>query len=539
MIGSATIRPHRVALCLLVLALSGCDAAELVGSPLACRRDDECRDSLRCEYNFCTVPRANSLVLQARITPRADLGLVAQQVPRIDLSSGAAVSVTLLSPATFRGVVRPADDPFTVNVPGELEFRADGDIPGVDYRFTARSLDGLDALGDGFSTLLVPGRAYRGVFRPDGATWPRVFFTVTADTIAAGRLELQLPAATAIARVTGRVRFADYVPVRGARVVVLSPAGDVLGATTTDEERGRFELPVDQVFRSVDIRVEPPAGGVLFPEFRVDGLEVGTELDLVAPSAPAGTTTVSAGIAVVEANAEGGEPRPIAGVPVTIVGVLAGGTLRLSTTTGADGIARFETFPGAYECLISVPPELAVASWHGYITLAPTTDRTAEVLRMVQLQPRSRVRAQFVDFEGIPIIGGTASFERLPSRGPDDTLVIAPEPFITAIEPDGSVELLVDPGTYTVRVTPDIESGAPLHRIDGFEVPTDGVETIWALPAPALLHLTVAGPDGAWLPDAGVELWLPGDDGNPRLLGRGQTNANGFWDVQVPHIDAR
>jgi hypothetical protein len=149
------------------------------------------------------------------------------------------------------------------------------------------------------------------------------------------------------------------------------------------------------------------------------------------------------------------------------------------------------------------------------------------------------VRAQFVDFEGIPIIGGTASFERLPSRGPDDTLVIAPEPFITAIEPDGSVELLVDPGTYTVRVTPDIESGAPLHRIDGFEVPTDGVETIWALPAPALLHLTVAGPDGAWLPDAGVELWLPGDDGNPRLLGRGQTNANGFWDVQVPHIDAR
>jgi len=508
----------------------------LSSEPLPCRDDGDCRSSLRCELNYCTTPSTNQLQLQARITPRGDAGLVQQQVPALRLDGGPAITVTLLAPTELRGTVRPADDPFTLNVAGEIELRADGPITGLEYRYTARSLSGLDNRGDGFAMTVLPGQNYRGVFRPDDNQWPRVFFQTTAETIAQGRLDIVLPAKEAIATVSGRVRLADYTPINGARIVILSAAGEVLGRTVTDTERGRFSLAVVASFSTVDARIEPPENSNDFPEFRVSGLIVAADLDLVAPTPAADAGLFDAAIEVVSIAGEVKTPAP--GVPVTIVGVLAGGTVRLSTTTDSDGVARFRTFPGAYECLVSSPAELPTASWHGYITLTPPPPGITQENPMIRLAARPVVRLNLFDFEGLPVTAGAVVFERVPSRGADDELVIAPEPFFAELNGDGQVELRVDPGTYDVRIAPDTLTGAPLTNVDGITVDSAGVDLAWTLPSPGLLHLTVAGPDGTWLPDATVELWTPSAERGPRLLGRGKTNANGFWDVLVPHVSA-
>jgi hypothetical protein len=228
----------------------------------------------------------------------------------------------------------------------------------------------------------------------------------------------------------------------------------------------------------------------------------------------------------------------VPGVPVTIVGVLAGGTIRHATTTDADGIARFLTFPGAYECLVSLPTELAAASWHGYISLTPPMGASVEEPPMLRLGARPRARISLVDHVARPVSGGALELERIPVRGDDDQLVIAPEPFFAAIASDGTAEVAVDPGTYRVRVAPGPDTGAPMARFDDVVISRESSVLDFVLPPPGLLHLTVSGPDGRWLPEVGVELWTPDTSGTPRLLGRSVTNTNGFLDAVVPHLQA-
>jgi hypothetical protein len=278
----------------LFLLPTGCDEAGLFGSSLQCRADRDCDDGLTCSFNHCVVPEPNGLVVGARLTPRSDTGLVAQQVPRMELSGGPDIAVTLVTPVRLRGTVRPTDDPFVLNIPGEVELRAPGEIAGLEVRYSARSLDGLDATGDGFAMDVLPGRTYRGAFRPTDEAWPRVFFTVTPESVASGRLDIEVPSAADTRVLAGRVRFADYTPVKGARVVILSADGDVLGSDTTDDERGRFSIVADATFETIDVRVEPPRDSSLFPEFRVAGLSARDDLDLVAPHPPPRTTPIEA-----------------------------------------------------------------------------------------------------------------------------------------------------------------------------------------------------------------------------------------------------
>ncbi len=523
---------------LLALPL-GCDEAGLMSSSLQCRVDRQCDPGLVCSFNHCILPGRNTLSLGARISPRSDTGLVPQQVPRIELSGGPDIAVTLVTPVRLRGTARPAENPFVLNVPGEVELRADGDIDGLELRYLARSLDGVDAGGDGFTLDVLPGRSYRGAFRPTDESWPRVFFSVSAAEVASGRLDIALPGAEGTRTVAGRVRFADYTPVKGARVVVLSASGDVLGSDTTDDERGRFAVVADARFESIDVRVEPPRDSSLFPEFRSSGLSSGDDLDLVAPLPPPGTTAFEAKLKVVTLAPGADEAGPfvaLPGVPVTIVGVLSGGTIRLSTTTDSDGVARFLTFPGAYECLVSIPTELAAASWHGYISLTPPMGASVEETPMLRLGARPRARISITDHAGRPLEAGDVELERIPVRGDDDQLVIAPEPFFVAVDTNGTAEVAVDPGTYRVRVAPPAGSGAPMVRFDDVVVSREAASLDLTLPPPGLLHLTVSSPDGSWLPDVAVELFTPDPSGTPRLLGRGMTNANGFLDAVVPHV---
>lgn len=155
---------------------------------------------------------------------------------------------------------------------------------------------------------------------------------------------------------------------------------------------------------------------------------------------------------------------------------------------------------------------------------------------MLRLGARPRARISILDHAARPLGSGAIELERIPVRGDDDQLVIAPEPFFAALASDGTAELAVDPGTYRVRVAPDVASGAPMARFDDVIVSRESSTLDFTLPPPGLLHLTVSSPEGRWLPDVAVELWTPDASGTPRLLGRGVTNTNGFLDAVLPHV---
>lgn len=537
----------RPTLPLLLLALAACaDGGVAAPSDLVCADKADCRTGLTCSFNHCILPTPNRIVLGARIIPPPTSGLLPQQLPTLPLEDGPDHLVRLLAPTVLRGTVRPADNPLIANLEGELELRTPGEIPGLDYVFSARSLEGLDVSGYGFTLAVLPGRSYTGSFRPTDQTLPRHVFRLEPSEIATGRFDLRLPARDEYLRIEGRVMQSDYSPIGAARVVVLSAAREVAAVATTDMVRGRFEVLVPPGLTSFRVRVDPPeSGSTVFPTFTTEILTWQAEhsFDLIVPELAPGTEPVEAVIRVTEERIDevslAAATIPAVGRTVTIHGVLAGGTLRRTATTDDNGEARFFALPGAYECLVASPPQARAQTWHGYVNLADWSDGAGPEIVDVLLVPRVPFVGRVTDAFGDPVEAGTLTLERRTDAPTDQALVIAPAPFEAALGPDGYFSTRVDPGIYDVRVTPGPGTGAPHAFESALVVGEDGLRFDLGLPLPGLLHLTLAAPTGEWIAAAQIELWIADETGTPRLLAVGSTNAEGFIDLVVPHVSKR
>lgn len=524
----------------------GCDSGSSLPTPLGCRRASECADGLACSFNHCIAPEPNPLELKVRVTPPPPTGLLPQQIPQLSLASGPDLLVRLIGPATLRGGVRFSGDAFSVNVPGTITLDTAGDIPGLDFTFTAPSLSGVDREGYGYTIQVLPGRRYVGTFRPEDPSLPRHAFSVSADEVASGRFDVLLPAKADYRRVRGRVMRADYVPIPFARVVLLTPAREVIGVTATDEPRGLFDLLVPPTVSEVLVKVESTVSSPVFPEFVQGPFTLGGEapLDLVVPSLAAGTEAVNAVLRVLERRADapdGSSPDgqdlvPAVGRAVTIVGIFDGGTLRRNGTTNEHGEVTFALLPGAYECLVASPPRSAAASWHGHINLGLQLAADLTPVTEIVLSPRPPLIGRVTDSFGNPIEWGRLTFERRVTWREGSSLVIAPPPFEVELGADGLYSTRVDPGVYDLTVAPDLATGAPHTFETGILVGPEGLRFDLELPPPGLLHLTVASPDGAWLPGVRVELWADDEAQTPRLFALGTTGERGFVDLLVPHV---
>jgi len=540
-----TITPLALALAWLVPAvgLSGCVEGEVSGQPAwLCVTDRDCDAGRVCDFSHCVAPGVNALTVHARLIPPANSGLVSQQVPELCFADGPDRLIHLLEPATLRGVVRPRGDSFTPNVPGELELRTPGDIPGLDYRFATVVHSGVDDQGDGFALRVLPGRHYRGSFRPDDRDIPSFAFEVLPEQVETGRLEVQLPAATDYVQLGGRLRAVDYTPVGGARIVALLADDSVAGVATTEGQRGQFAMTLPPGLTSARLRISAPTDGIVFPDFVTDPLAPSTDLDITIPELPAGIAPFDARVAVVAPDEEG-DLTPMPGVTVTIVGDLGSGSLRRTGTTSADGVVSFLALPGAYECLVTTAPDSPFASWHGYVNLAGSpTELLAPDPARIELRRRAPLVGTILDDRGEPVIGGEVHASRRVERGTGHVLAIAPPPFRTQISSDGRYQMLVDPGSYDVRVIPSKMSGAPPVVLGGVVVGAGGLDLPFYLPSPGLAHITVARPDGTYMPGVSVELYLPAAERRadevepPALLVRGTTGEQGFVDLLVPAL---
>lgn len=529
---------------LTALLLGACaDAAAPLPEDLQCRSDRECELGLTCSFNHCITPGDNHLALKARITPPPPTQLLPQQIPLLTLGDAPDRLVQLLAPTIVRGTVRPAKDPFAANVEGDIVVRTSGDIPGLDFVFEAHSLAGLDVDGFGFSLALLPGRDYVGTFRPTDRTLPRHVFEIPAEALVGGRFDITLPRRVDYLVLQGRVRKSDYTAIAGARIVVLSATGEVAAVTASEAPRGTWEVLVPPDLTTFTIKTESPSDGPVFPEFTTPLLSyaAGAQIDLVVPDLPPGTEPIEAVIRVSERRASADALAPpeviaAAGRTVTIVGALAGGSLRRTGTTDARGEVRFSALPGAYECLVASPPQARAATWHGFVNFAEwQADAGAEPVA-IELSPRVPFVGRVTDAFGRPVTAGTLTLERRLDAREDEALFIAPAPFETRLGAEGYYATQLDPGTYDLTVAPDPSTGAPRTLETEIVVGEDGLRFDLGLPPPGLLHLTVAGPDGTWIAGAQVELWMDDALGQPRVLAITSTGEDGFVDVLVPHL---
>ncbi|PKN54511.1 MAG: hypothetical protein CVU56_26265 [Deltaproteobacteria bacterium HGW-Deltaproteobacteria-14] len=523
-----------VALLALAALAGACSGGALTASSIACEASTDCADGRVCDFNYCVAPGENRTVVMARIIPPANSDLLTQQIPALTFDAGSDWLIRLLEPVVLRGSVTPTGDSFTVNVPGELVVTTPGDIAGLDYSFSTRSVDGLDVNGDGFTLRVLPGRTYAGTFRPDNAALPNYTFTLTPDVVATGRYDVMLPAAAEYVTIGGRVRAQDYTPVGDARVVALLADDSVAGVTTTDSVHGFFSLTLPPSAAAVRLKVSAPSAGPVFPDFTTEPLTPAADVDVEIPTLPAGSAPIEAKIQVLSRDPFGIVQYPT-GLTVTIVGELAQGTLRRSGTTDADGVVTLTVLPGAYECLVTTGPESIWANWHGRVTLASHASAASKAPVTVELSYRTPLFGTVSDGSGGPVASGTIYATRRVERGAHDLLAIAPPPFKKAISA-GSYQLDVDPGVYDLRVVPDASTGAPPLALRAVTVASVPLELPVELPEPALAHLTVARPDGTFMSGVTVELYQPDPTtAEPVLLTKGTTSDAGYVDLLIPY----
>lgn len=515
-------------------------AADTDGAPgVQCAGSVECEHGLTCSFNFCVEAAPNHLALMARIVPPPSTGLLPQQVQSLSLTDGPNLLVTLLPSQHVRGVVTRRGAPSLSNVAGEIEVRAPDVIHGFDPRFNATSLDGTSGPDNfGFDLAVLPGRSYLGTFRPADPELPRFDFELPVAAVDAGRFDIELPARSEYVTVRGLVRHANpETPVLGARVVVLTGKSDVAAVTKTDDIRGLFEVLVAPGTTQVKLQIEAPEAGPLFPDYTTDELPVGEEqLSVIVPNPPLDIAAYDTTIQVLQPDG-----LPARGMSLTIQGVLEGGTIRRTTTTDEDGKAHLTVLNGPYECLVVVPNDLPFASWHGFIDLGVQSIAIGGAGTTIQLQERPLFSGRILDAFGAPVTAGTVTLDRDIAKQNGEKLVIAPPDVTLDLDADGGFEALLDPGQWDIIVAPDPETGAPNTHESDVEIGDEGLALDLGLAVPGLLHLTVGGPDGQFLPGVTVELWQPGAEAEkPRLLARGTTSAQGFVDLLVPHaaVDA-
>ena len=517
----------------LAASVSGCDESTALQAEVSgCSGASQCSGTLGCTFGYCVEPVAEELVFRARITTPPGSEFLQQQIPELVLDDAPALTIQLVQTVELTGVIRNAGDAFVSNLPGELEARAQGEIEGMDYRFKARSSDGLDSSGIGYTLRLLPGRDYALAFRPDDKALPPHTFHIAAEELVSGNLDLTLPALTDYVKLAGWVTWPSGKPVAECRMTVLLDAGHALPTITLDTPQSAFDLRLPPETTSIRVRVEPPEGGALFPTFVSEPLTPSDNLEITLPAPPESDSPLTAAMRVVRLDAKGAE-QPVSGANLVLSGHLTTGLLTTTALTDEVGLASVEVLPGTYDVLVASPPGqefgtlLTSVTWEaGDAAPAPET---------LVVPSRLLLEGTIQDVNGLYVDSGQVQARRRADGEASSALSISPPPFVTHIDESGHYSLHLDEGTYDLTVIPHATSGAPATQHNGLAI-SDTTELDVVLPPPSLARITITDPYGAPIPDVTVELYPDAAQGTPpRVLVKGTTDADGLVDLLVPH----
>jgi hypothetical protein len=493
----------------------------------SCWSNDDCTNQTVCSFNHCVSNQPNTLKVAAKIIPVPSSGHVMQQIPDLDLNAGHAVDVTLLEPVEIVGTVTLKGHGFaSYNVPGTLEARSAGEIAGHDYRFTTRSLEGLNEEGFGYALRVLPSREYAMKFKPDDPSIPVHTWLQTVSSQTKEQHDIVLPADHYVS-VAGFVRFSAVEVVPNARITAILPDGMVASSVLTDPIKGFFELQLPPASSHVSFRVKAGDEETVFPEHTTEEFEVGADLALWITKPDDDPVPVSLRLSATGAS---GASEVVAETTVTIA--TEAGKLRQTVTTDAYGVAVFEALPGDYHVAICPNPSSSHASYIGNITL-----NASQASPEIALEERVSFHGKVLKHDGRSLASGSLMLTRHLPEADAKAALVTPSPFSVNIEDDGSFASKVDPGRYTVRVSPGPGSDAPPFNILDVDIEWDEELTI-QLPALDLVHLTVLNAKGEPLPAVSVELYaIQAAEGAVQLLSVTSTGFSGGANLLVPLLD--
>ena len=468
---------------LFTLSLSGCDEVMLEQvETSACSAALDCGGDLECSYGYCVAPLVEELSFMARLTMPPGSSFVQQQLPELVLQEASALTIQLVESVELSGVIHNDGDAFVSNLAGELEARATGEIEGMDYRFTARSSDGLDSGGVGYSLRLLPGRDYTLMFRPDDKALPPHSFEVQAEDLVSGTFDLVLPPINDYVKLAGWVQWPSGKPVSACKMTVLLEGGQALPTLTLDTPQSAFDLRLPPDTTSFRVRIESSDEGALFPTFVTSPMTPSDDVEIVLPSPPAGGDALDAQIRVQRLDGEGVEV-PATGVNLVLSGTLPEGHISATAMTNDDGLAIVRLLPGTYDVVVASPPGHDFGTLEATLTWSDLEDPKAHEEQSLLMPKRPLLKGSVRDASGKQLTSGQVHARLRPNAEATSSVSLGSAPFIAQIDAKGDYEMHVDAGIYDITVIPDASSGAPSMRQEAHEVHDSTTNDI-ALPAP-------------------------------------------------------
>ncbi len=527
----------RAGLLAALLALAAGAACNLRAARLTeppCNTDKQCAAGQVCFANECRSPASALASVMVEVVPPTNSTYAPMQA-QLDLKSSAVAELDLAAPERLMGtVVQDADADAGIAssyVAGATIALQDALplIPGRPFSAT------IETDPSGAFSAHVPAAQYAATITPPAPLPPASAALPPGDN---QKLQLHLPPASALARVTGTLRIAGQ-PLAGARLTPVAQDGSAEGATVSSGSDGRFTLVLPPAPVEYFLRVGDAAdGGVSaasgpMPSFADDAFglrsaaQASTTGDVDLPTLPAPAT--------LSGSVVDGTGAPLAGVRV-IATSLDQTSWTLTRTTVSDGAGHFALAlrEGRYAVEAAPSTDSGQPALSGELELSVTS--TAAPITLM-CPARLRATGKVLTSDGKPIAGATVTATRQP-----DKLIGSRPALASPTDTSGAFTIVGDPGSYRVEVVPAPGSGQPrqaaLVQLSPGATALDPIQM-----APPLTAVgTVRGPPaagGALQPVSGATVSIyaiTSDAAGAALLGTDVSDANGRYSIVLPDV---
>ena len=535
----------RAGLCALVLALGCADAMESAGLAAV---EAQCASSSDCDPgNYCKQPHqlcvsADQLPQTVAIVaaPPSNLDFVPSQLASVTVSPDDELDVTLSATVRVTGSVRVEGNLADSSLVALITARpANPPIPsapnGVQTSATEK---------DGYELILARDTTYSLTIRVPDTNFPVYRTEVTAgeDTIH----DFWLPKPDTYPVVDGRVQrwIGDELhSLSDVQVTAVNVDTRAQCTSDTTDKYGTFELwcPAEPGF--YEVLVSPKEDGPLIPSFTAvfgmkDNVFVEGDRSLSSIILPEQAREMDVSIQVIGPNGA------VEGVSVTVSALLepsetwTRAVLRRTAVTDNSG----NIVMSVMECPIDSNDRPACTYT---VTVSPLPNdplsmQTVEGWRVadeptlqIELVQKPRLIGTVVRQTGVKV--GDAHVEARRTVLDPHTQTTTELVYGTETDADGNYSVRVDPGEYTVTVTPSISSGLPRKTIGPHNVGADGAALTVQLDRAMLLEGVIWAPGGIEpVANTIIDVYSDPALGPPTLLGTGQSEADGRYFVILP-----
>jgi hypothetical protein len=440
------------------------------------------------------------VVLAVALTPPTASGYAVTQFPAAQLAPGAAADFSLPTPRRLVGTVRAASNPLEESVPAMIEARAEGDIAGTEYNFsaTSRKVDGAGE-GRGFELLVAPtSRPYSLTVLPDNLAFPSFHLPPRAFHDDEENLVITMPALDSFLRIEGRMvtNRATGEPLQGVRLVAFSNHSSNLSPTVDVASDGAFTLTVPPTDEPESYRVvlQPRDAAAAIPALTIeDDLLVAGHVDLgdlELPALPAKRDVV--------VTVRDSENSAVADVDVRCHGPVGGGTLASSGATNSEGRTRLVLRRGTYSCAFLPSTGGPWGATRVEFELTAASAERGPVTWDVVLARKPRLYGRLMAHgSGLPVADVTVVAVHIDMADP----LFGREVSATS-DAEGRFQVHLESGAYALIASPPPGAGQAVRIIDELFVQGDTAMDI-VFPPVRLVTGTVRGAMGTVWPGCG------------------------------------